>query len=145
MTSSVVYVIGAASLTAVKIGVSTNLPERLRALQTGAPARLSVLWQTPGDRALEGRLHARLHEFRTYGEWFDLRPLGVPVDVVQRVVSEIRAGDDLTRRVAAPAPARCCDDPECGGMRIHVVAGEQSQDPPRQWSERFPVLPDAAA
>lgn len=144
MTNSVVYVIGAASLTAVKIGVSTNLPERLRALQTGAPARLSVLWQTPGDRALEGRLHARLHEFRTYGEWFDLRPLGVPVDVVQRAVSEIRAGN-LIGRVAASAPARYCDDPEYGGMRIHVAAGEQSQDPPRQWSERFPVLPDAAA
>ncbi|MFJ9101155.1 GIY-YIG nuclease family protein [Streptomyces sp. NPDC102405] len=65
--ASVVYVIGGEGLAPVKIGVTANLKRRLGSLQTSAPARLSVLWTTPGDVTLERELHARLAAYRTSG------------------------------------------------------------------------------
>lgn len=96
---SYVYVIGGPGLPHVKIGTSTNLPARLRQLQPGAPVRLSVLWSTPGGNRLEALVHIQLDAHRTYGEWFDLTPLGDPVAVVQNAV-RIARGTPAERAAA---------------------------------------------
>lgn len=70
MPGEVVYVLGSAGRTTVKIGRTTNLPERLRAIQRMSPVPLSVLWQHPGGRELETFLHRHFASRRSHGEWF---------------------------------------------------------------------------
>lgn len=116
-----VYVIGGDGLPHVKIGTSINPRERLRQLQPGAPVRLELLWTVPGDSTLERQIHARLDAHRSYGEWFDLTPLGDPVAVVQEAVRALRA---------PAAVATGCIDPEscyggpclCVGQRLRPGA-----------------------
>jgi hypothetical protein len=87
-SDEVVYVIGSAGSTLVKIGRSTNVQTRLRSIQNMSPAPLEVLWTTPGGPELETRLHAALARYRTYGEWFDF---GVrnPVKLVKAEVARL--------------------------------------------------------
>lgn len=56
----------------VKIGyTASDTPEgRLRAFQTGNPARLAVLATMPGEMADEQALHRRFAPERVAGEWF---------------------------------------------------------------------------
>lgn len=56
----------------VKIGFTTNLPKRLKALQTASSRPLVVRLKLPGDRECEKTLHRRFAEFRLEGEWFRL-------------------------------------------------------------------------
>ncbi|MEU8943561.1 GIY-YIG nuclease family protein [Streptomyces goshikiensis] len=120
----VVYVIGGDGLAAVKIGTSVNPHDRIKALQTGAPARLAILWTTPGGHTLEGQLHARFLAYRTHGEWFDLTSLGDPVTVVEDAVRAIQTGarEALVRprrgtgqTAKDPGDKSCCWDWECDG------------------------------
>lgn len=70
----VVYVIGQPGKSErriAKVGTTTNLRARLRAIQTGHPFRLEVLWSCPGGRRLESWLHEGLAPRRLEGEWFD--------------------------------------------------------------------------
>jgi len=66
-----VYVVGAAGSSVVKIGYSSNVTKRLRALQNASPAPLSVMWTTRGDMSTERRLHREFDKCRIRGEWFD--------------------------------------------------------------------------
>ncbi|MFF9861110.1 GIY-YIG nuclease family protein [Streptomyces tendae] len=85
------YVIGIEAAPFVKIGYTGGRPEvRLRALQTGQPMQLSLLWSCSGD--YEAALHTRFAAYRHRGEWFDLSSLGDPVEVVAAAVEEIRDG-----------------------------------------------------
>jgi hypothetical protein len=54
----------------VKIGWSTNVEERQRAIQTTAPGPLELLGQFRGTRADERALHRRFERYRKHGEWF---------------------------------------------------------------------------
>jgi hypothetical protein len=56
----------------VKIGVTVNIPERLRHLQTGSHEELAVIWHSFGDAQAERRLHTMFSKFRKRYEWFDL-------------------------------------------------------------------------
>lgn len=69
--SEVVYAIGSAQSNLVKIGRTTELPERLAAIQRMSPVRLLLLWSTGGGYALESALHRRFKAYRQHGEWFD--------------------------------------------------------------------------
>lgn len=83
------YVIGIEGSPLVKIGYTSVTPhERRGALQTGLPFELTLLWSAPGD--FETQLHDMFEEYRVRGEWFDLTPLGDPVQVVRSAVAEIR-------------------------------------------------------
>jgi hypothetical protein len=83
------YVLGIEGAQPVKIGYTGGEPsERLRALQTGLPFELTLLWSTPGD--FESQLHDMFAEYRVRGEWFDLTSLGDPVQVVRSTVRQIR-------------------------------------------------------
>lgn len=60
-----------------KIGVSVNVPARLRMLQCGssAPLRVHKVWAC-GELAaeVEGQVHAELSRLRLIGEWFQIDP-----------------------------------------------------------------------
>lgn len=70
---SYVYFVLCDPLNAVKIGVTTQLKQRMSALQTGCPVRLQLLGYVEGDRATESRLHQyfdRAGYYTGVGEWF---------------------------------------------------------------------------
>lgn len=69
--TDVVYVIGERGRSVVKIGTTSSLEARLKAIQTGSPGRLEVLWAHAGDWQLETFLHEAFHGLRMEGEWFD--------------------------------------------------------------------------
>lgn len=81
------YLIGAEGSDLVKIGFAKDPDKRVMFLQTGSPARLSLLWAKPGS--YEAALHAEFWEFQAHGEWFNLTPLGDPVEVVTAAVARI--------------------------------------------------------
>jgi hypothetical protein len=53
-----------------KIGFSTNLAKRLKTFNTASPIPYRLVGAAPGDAELEKKLHSKLVEFRTFGEWF---------------------------------------------------------------------------
>jgi hypothetical protein len=55
---------------AVKIGWTSNLPQRLLHLQAGLPEKLTLAFSMPGDILLERSLHTRFSSDRLHGEWF---------------------------------------------------------------------------
>lgn len=82
---SVVYVIGDGRSGVVKIGTTSNLRKRLKALQTGSAYELRVLWSFGGDVRLEEHLHRRYKDLRLEGEWFDFGD----DDPVERVMATV--------------------------------------------------------
>jgi hypothetical protein len=58
----------------VKIGVSTNVPMRLKALQTMSAGDIELLVVAEGSHPEESQLHARFAHLRTHGEWFRAEP-----------------------------------------------------------------------
>ena len=66
----IVYFIGP-EVGPVKIGYTTNLPSRLKRLQSGSPVRLSVLAAALEQEMIQERIyHFRFAEHRLHGEWF---------------------------------------------------------------------------
>ncbi len=68
MINSSVYFIAAAGH--IKIGTTTDLLRRFKALQSANPESLTVLAAIPGDRAVEAALHESLMAYRVRLEWF---------------------------------------------------------------------------
>jgi hypothetical protein len=56
----------------VKIGMTGNLPSRIRSLQTGTghPIKVVQVWDEPEAAAVEATMHAALEPYRLMGEWF---------------------------------------------------------------------------
>jgi len=75
-----VYFIQAGEDGPIKIGHTSNVPSRLKSLQTGHAAKLKVLGQCEGDKKLEKSLHHKFAEHRLTGEWFN---------PVQEILAEI--------------------------------------------------------
>jgi hypothetical protein len=93
------YLVGAEGSPLVKIGyTSTDPKQRLKALQTGQPMELSLLWSRAGD--YEGALHIRFAEYRVRGEWFDLTPLGDPVEVVSAAAERFAHAQEVVEAAA---------------------------------------------
>jgi len=67
-----VYLIGSSSF--VKIGIATNVQNRLAALQTSSPHPLKIIkaWNCKDAKRKEKLLHEKYKEFRKSGEWFYL-------------------------------------------------------------------------
>lgn len=72
MSESVVYAIAAGD--SVKIGYTTNLEQRMKAIQSTCPHPIVCLGTAPGGQLLERALHRQFARHRVYGEWFDLPP-----------------------------------------------------------------------
>ena len=96
---SVVYVIGCDESTLVKIGTSTDLPQRLYSIQCMCPVILRVLHHHPGGYELENALHRRYRSYPRHGEWFDLGRLD-PVVSVKRAIAHIEAARPAARGAA---------------------------------------------
>jgi hypothetical protein len=58
----------------VKIGLTTNVSQRLDHLQTGSPYELKVLAVVPAGRSLERAYHDSFDRHRLRGEWFERAP-----------------------------------------------------------------------
>jgi len=56
----------------VKIGFTTNLAKRIKALQIGCPEAIEVLAYRHGGRSLEHDYHMEFRAWRRAGEWFKL-------------------------------------------------------------------------
>lgn len=56
-----------------KIGFSTNLRQRLEKLRNGNSFPVFICKIVKGDRRTERTFHKRFAEYRTRGEWFELR------------------------------------------------------------------------
>lgn len=69
-----VYVFHAQGTPRVKLGVASDVEQRLRQLQTGSPYKLVVLAVWPGSQRLERKLHSHFQLYRKEGEWFELPP-----------------------------------------------------------------------
>lgn len=70
-----IYFIRQRGTNLVKIGwAKSDVTGRVATLQTGSPATLEVLGQRPGERADEGRMHAKHFAAKVRGEWFRMTP-----------------------------------------------------------------------
>jgi Meiotically up-regulated gene 113 len=116
------YLIGAEGSHLVKIGYAVDPKKRLAMLQTGQPLTLSLLWSCHGDH--EQALHRRFAEHRVRGEWFDLTPLGDPVQAVQAAVEEILIQSDGRDRSTA-MPAELDEALRTVEQFIHLMATER--------------------
>lgn len=70
---SVIYILGAEQLQAVKIGFSEStdgMRQRLAAAQTYCPAELNLLAAFPGTLQDERSIHSHFSQHRLKGEWF---------------------------------------------------------------------------
>lgn len=91
-TERFLYVIGAGQTdNPTKIGVASNVENRLRELQTGNPQPLKVLFSVELDpeivRKAEAACHRLLDKCRLYGEWFDAER-----EIAIRAVNEVLSG-----------------------------------------------------
>jgi len=66
----------------IKIGLSRNVANRLRELQTSSPEPLHLVGTFAGGRRLERLLHQRFADHRVRGEWFSLRILPELLDML---------------------------------------------------------------
>lgn len=67
----------------VKIGVTRNLPRRLKAIQAHAPCEICLIATIEAPASLERKLHARFAVQRRHGEWFE--PIGPLADYLRRL------------------------------------------------------------
>ena len=69
-----VYVYLMESRDAYKIGISRNVPQRMKDLNCGSSNRVELVALRRGGSNLEARLHRRLADYRLNGEWFRACP-----------------------------------------------------------------------
>lgn len=64
-----VYFIAGAGL--IKIGVTTNVPSRLRAIRNSSPVPVELLGTFRGNIGDEMNAHSTFKHLRRHGEWFE--------------------------------------------------------------------------
>jgi hypothetical protein len=101
------YVIQAEKCGPVKIGKTTNIESRLKALQTGHPNELVVL-AFGGTTETERRMHRELSEHRIRGEWFEY---SMPVRHAIAQLNESYFTSDDWWRCHGDGECCCIDDP----------------------------------
>jgi hypothetical protein len=105
----VIYVIGA-DAGAVKVGLATDVDDRLKTLQTGCPDKLRVYGVARVAaiyaRAVERQCHKALAKYHRHGEWFDV-PATEAVDLVREIAERQRYSLGDTR--VYPKTAGLCD------------------------------------
>ncbi|MET9175867.1 GIY-YIG nuclease family protein [Streptomyces misionensis] len=97
-----VYVIGSQDSPLVKIGRSTNVLQRLAAIQRMSPLPLVVLRTYPGGSELETALHRHFQDHRTHGEWFALD--GDPVKAITAAVEQIKNDRNSSPKASSASP-----------------------------------------
>ena len=67
-----VYFVAGAGL--IKIGITTNITSRFRAIRNSSPVPVELLGSRPGTAFAEGALHSMFAHLRRHGEWFEDAP-----------------------------------------------------------------------
>ncbi|MFJ1549993.1 GIY-YIG nuclease family protein [Streptomyces sp. NPDC088246] len=88
-TWSVYVVSSEAEAKIVKIGVSKDIPVRLRSLQSGSGSPLVVRWTSTGGGLLESRLHERFARRALGGGWFDFAEVADPVATIAKAARRL--------------------------------------------------------
>lgn len=70
MRKTRLYVVGSYHSGPVKIGITDDIDQRIKQLQTGHPYQLRTLMLIPGDGKSEWSAHMQFSKFRLSGEWF---------------------------------------------------------------------------
>jgi len=83
------YFIKSEDDTLLKIGKSRDIGARLASLQTGSPQKLVLIGMFPNNGNLEKKLHKRLRQYRTHGEWFKIE------GEIEELLCIVRSGDDI--------------------------------------------------
>lgn len=92
-TGGAIYFVQAEATSDVKIGFSTNIQKRIKALVTGSSSGLVLLGAMPGTVFDEKALHKRFSQHRLQGEWFRNHP------EVMGYINEIVAVKGIVARV----------------------------------------------
>jgi T5orf172 domain len=115
MSAGTVYVIQSGAY--FKIGHTTNLKQRLDALQLAHPASVMVCYQldTPESASLECYLHQRFDRARVRGEWFALSAVDLKwlQSIRQWTLDDAERAGIPARRTVAMATAQ----PRPGSLR----------------------------
>lgn len=82
--SELVYFVQAQTMQLVKVGVASDVRNRLSALRTGSPDQLALLGVIRDDDAcgLERMIHDEYRNFRSHGEWYQ------PADSLMAFIAE---------------------------------------------------------
>ncbi len=89
----------------VKIGVTTNVDQRLRSIQAHSPLPLRVeMWRPGATRQMEQQLHREFAASRSHGEWFHL---------------DAQAMDDLRRAISVGLPRTRATSVQATTHRLH--------------------------
>lgn len=59
----------------IKIGITDDLPARLRTLQTAHADKLSIIYSFRGKTSDEEMIHRMFSAYRINGEWFEPEPV----------------------------------------------------------------------
>lgn len=104
----------------IKIGISTNVPERLRGIQTGCPFPVKLLsqWRTPHARKVEKAAHDALVKYRSAGEWFNI-PTNVGIAVVDTLVKANPRSNHVPTMMPLPAVVFCWN---CNHHRVMQIS-----------------------
>jgi hypothetical protein len=72
--SSYIYFVYAPRAQRIKIGITKDVPKRIRQLQTGSSEPLEVIVVVRGSRDHEKAWHICFASLRQHGEWFTAHP-----------------------------------------------------------------------
>ena len=109
---SFVYIVSSDDQNAFKVGYSNGTP-RIHSLQTGNPAKLTVVRIIAAERQCEHSIHEALAVYRIRGEWF--RDDGL-VDVLTDFLLDALAAAD-----------------QCGRLMLPIEAAEAATEAIRYW------------
>jgi integrase len=99
----VIYFMLAEEFQRLKIGITTNISNRLGMVQNACPSPVKLLRTIPGDISLELRLHRKLRNFRCHGEWFQWN------EQTRRLITQTL--NEVWVPVRRQVDARPCGDP----------------------------------
>jgi len=71
----------------IKIGLTTELSQRLKQLQNESPIPLQIVGALRGDEKVEAAIHERFRKLRLHGEWFE------PSTELVEFIRQIGVGD----------------------------------------------------
>jgi len=97
-----VYFLESADTGLIKIGFSTNVEQRARAIESMGGSAVRLLATKPGTFKTERRLHRRFAAWRTRGEWFEPNP--ALLDLIEDAA--LLEGDAGAERADSPRPDR---------------------------------------
>lgn len=72
--ASTVYFVEAVGLDLIKIGYASNVPLRIRSIETSCPVPVRLLGTFPGGPEMERHFHKEFATHRSHREWFRRSP-----------------------------------------------------------------------